>query len=212
MSHARLLDQRDVDQFKNLINRRFHAKEIKAPDADQKFLEALNRSGKTNTRVYGYFDQSGELLSATCQVLWQQMPYYTLIWGLIHPKFSSSPFNVSAAESGFRDSVDAAIKYAESIDRFTFFYGMTLRNLKVRRDIWLQEDSYLSLNYDGRIETVIKSGEYTEYEPWKLILGYQLRKQDIVIKVCRKKPELLYKELCDRGLLNIDYNTLYKTK
>lgn len=212
MSQARLLDQRDVDQFKNLINRRFHAKEIKAPDADQKFLESLERSGKSNTRVYGYFDQSGELLSASCQYLWKQMPYYTMTWGLIHPKFSNTPFNISVTNSGARESFDVAVQYAESIDRFTFFYGMTLRNLKTRRELWLQQDSYLSLNYDRNIETIILAGEDPEYDPWKQIVGFQPRKQDIVIKVCRKKPELLHKELCDRGLINIDYDTLYRPR
>lgn len=209
MSQARLLDQQDIDQFKNLINRRFHAKEVKAADSDEKFLNALERSGSSNTRVYGYFNDGGELLSASCQYLWKQMPYYTMTWGLIHPKFMGVPFNVSVTHSGARESFDAAIKYAESVNRFTFFYGMTLRNLKIRRDLWLQDDSYLSLNYDRNIETIILAGETPEYEPWKQIIGFQPRKQDIVIKVCRKKPELLYSVLQSQGLINIDYHTLY---
>jgi hypothetical protein len=212
MSQARLLNQQDIDQFKNLINRKFHAKEIKAPDSNQKFLDALERSGQSNTRVYGYFDSDGNLLSASCQYLWQRLPFYTMTWGLIHPRFSNVPFNVSVKESGARESFDVAVRYAESIGRYTFYYGMTLRNLKTRRDIWLQQDSYLTTNYERNIETIVKAGEEPEYEPWKQIIGFQPRKQDIVIKVCRKKPELFHKELYDKKLIDVDYDTLYNKK
>lgn len=209
MGHARLLDLQDADQFKKLIDRKFHAKEIKSSNSDEKFLSALERSGNSNTRVYGYFDDNGELLSSSCQYLWKQMPYYTMTWGLIHPKFLSTPFSKSVTESGARESFDAAVRYGESIDRFTFFYGMTLRNLKTRRDLWLREDSYLTTHYNRDIETIIPAGNEPEFEPWKQIIGFQPRTQDIVIKVCRKKPKLLHDILIDQGLIDISYADLY---
>lgn len=209
MGYARLLNYGDVNQFKELIARKFHAKEIKGPDSDQKFLNDLERSGVENIRVYGYFDDNDELLSSSCQYLWKRMPYYTMMWGLIHPKFLGTPFNISVSVSGARESFDEAVRYGESIDRYTFYYGMTLRNLKTRRDLWLKEDSYLTQNYDRHIETVIKSGHDTDYEPWKAIIGFHPRQQDIVIKVCRKKPDLLHKILYDKNLIDVDYKTLY---
>lgn len=209
MEQARLLDYNDLEQFKNLINRKYHAKEIKSPDSDEHFISALKRSGINNTRVYGYFDDSGELLSASCQYLWKQMPFYTMTWGLIHPRYMGTPFNKSVHESGARASFDVAVKYAESVDRFTFFYGMTLKNLKTRRDIWLQEKSYLVENYDRNIETIIKAGTEPEYDPWRQIIGYQPRTQDIVIKVCRKKPHLLHKVFEEQNMIDMSYDDLY---
>lgn len=209
MSQSKLLTIDDLTQFKELLNRKYHAKEPKAEDSDKKFISSLRESGNSNIRVYGYFNDEGELLSASCQHLWRKMPYYTMTWGLIHPKFSNTPFNKSVEESGARHSFDIAVHHGESINRYTFFYGMTLRNLKTRRDLWLKEKTYLTENYERNIETIIKAGKNTEYEPWQQIIGFQPRQQDIVIKVCRLKPKILYNKLYDEGLIDITYDHLY---
>jgi len=209
MSQTRLLTIDDLDQFKELLNRKYHAKEPKADNSDEKFISSLDKSGNSNTRVYGYFNDDNELLSASCQHLWRKMPYYTMTWGLIHPKFLNTPFSKSVTNSGARYSFDAAVYYGESIDRYTFFYGMTLRNLKTRRDLWLKEKTYLTENYERNIETIIKAGKDTEYEPWKQIIGFQPRQQDIVIKICRLKPKIVYKKLYDKGLIDMTYDHLY---
>jgi hypothetical protein len=210
MSHARLLNINDLDQFKELINRKYHAKEIKAPDSDNKFINCLSESGTNNRRVYGYFNDSGDLLSSSCQYLWNEMPFYTMTWGLIHPKFSNTPFNKSVEESGARESFDVAVKYGESINRFQFFYGMTLKNYKTRRDIWLDKESHLSRNYDRNIETIIKAGTDPIYLPWKQIVGYQPRANDIVIRSCRLKNKNTYEILYQQSLIDIPYDNLYR--
>jgi hypothetical protein len=209
MGQARLLDKNDLEKFRSLIDRKYHAKEIKAIDSNNRFVQALERSGTSDTRVYGYFDDSGELLSSSCQYLWTQMPFYTMTWGLIHPKFSNTLFNKSVEESGARESFDVAIKYGESINRFQFFYGMTLRNYKTRRDIWLDKESHLSKNYDRNIETIIKAGTDPVYLPWKQIIGFQPRAQDIVIRSCRLKNKNTYEILYGQRLIDMPYDNLY---
>lgn len=212
MGHARLLKIDDLDQFKELINRKYHAKELKAEDSNKKFIECLTESGIDSTRVYGYFDDSNELLSSSCQHLWKQMPVYTMTWGLIHPKFSSTLFNKSIEESGARESFDIAVKYGESINRFQFFYGMTLKNFKTRREIWLDKESHLSKNYERNIETIIKAGTDPIYAHYKQIIGYQPRANDIVIRSCRLKNKNTYDILYDQKLIDIPFNELYQTK
>lgn len=210
MRHARLLTIDDLDQFKELINRRYHAKELKAEDSDNKFIKCLSESGISSRRVYGYFNDFNELLSASCQYLWTEMPFYTMTWGLIHPKFSNTPFNKSVEESGARESFDIAVKYGESVNRFQFFYGMTLKNYKTRRDIWLDKESHLSKNYERNIETIIKAGTDPCYSPWKQIVGYQPRANDIVIRSCRLKNKNTYEILYQQGLIDVSYDNLYK--
>jgi hypothetical protein len=210
MGYARLLKINDLDQFKELINRKYHAKELKASDSDNKFINCLSESGIDNTRVYGYFNDSNELLSSSCQHLWKQMPFYTMTWGLIHPKFSNTLFNKSVEESGARESFDIAVKYGESINRFQFFYGMTLKNFKTRRDIWLDKESHLSVNYERNIETIIKAETDPIYSPWKQIVGYQPRANDIVIRSCRLKNKNTYEILYGQKLIDIPYDKLYK--
>lgn len=210
MGHARLLKTDDLDQFKELINRKWHAKELKAHNSDDKFVNALSQSGIDGRRVYGYFDDGNDLQSASCQYLWTEMPFYTMIWGLIHPKFSNTPFNVSVDESGARESFDIAVKYGESINRFQFFYGMTLKNYKTRRDIWLGKESHLSKNYVRNIETIIKAGTDPIYSPWKQIVGYQPRANDIVIRSCRLKNKNTYDILHQQNLIDVPYDNLYK--
>lgn len=210
MAYARLLTMDDLDQFKELINRRYHAKELKAEDSDNKFIKCLSESGISNRRVYGYFNDFNELLSASCQYLWTKMPFYTMTWGLIHPKFSNTPFNKSVEESGARESFDIAVKYGESVNRFQFFYGMTLKNYKTRRDIWLDKESHLSKNYDRNIETIIKAGTDPIYSHWKQIVGYQPRANDIVIRSCRLKNKNTYEILYQQGLIDVSYDNLYK--
>jgi hypothetical protein len=210
MSGARLLNYNDKDQFVNLINRKFHAKELKAENSNEKFLSMLEKSGNSNIRVYGYFNSQEELLSASCQYMWPNLPFYTMVWGLIHPKYSNTVFSKSVGESGARESFDVALKYAESVDRFQFFYGMTLRNFKTRRDLWLNAESHLSTHYDRNIETIIPAGTIPEYEAWKGIIGFQPRQQAIIIKSCRLKNEFVYEKVSSRGLIDIPYDSVYK--
>jgi len=209
MGLVKLLDSGDRDQFLELIDRRFHAKELKSKDSDQKFLAALDRSGKSLTRIYGYFNDENELLSATCQDLWNQVPFYTMSWGLIHPKFSTGLFSKSIELSGLRMTFDAALIYAESVNRFQFFYGMTLRNFKIRREIWKREDSHFLKNYQYSIETIVPKGTVPEFEPWKYIIGHQSRQEDIVIKSCRLKPELIFNKLNMQEKLGGPYEEIY---
>jgi hypothetical protein len=212
MRYARLLEISDLDKFKELINRKYHAKELKSESSDEKFINCLKASGIDNIRVYGYFNNNGELLSSSCQSLWNQVPFYTMTWGLIHPKFSNTPFNKSVEESGARESFDIAVKYGESVNRFQFFYGMTLKNFKTRRDIWLDKESHLSKNYERNIETIIKAGTEPSYEPWKQIIGYQPRANDIVIRSCRLKNKNTYDILYNQKLIDIPYEEIYQNK
>lgn len=210
MAHTRLLNINDIDQFKELIDRKYHAKELKSADSNNKFLESLEKSGIGDNRIYGYFNDCGDLLSASCQYLWKQMPFYTMTWGLIHPKFSNTPFNKSVEESGARESFDIAVKYGESVNRFQFFYGMTLKNFKTRRDIWLEKESHLSKNYERTIETIIKSGTDPIYQPWKQIIGFQPRSHDIVIRCCRLKNKNIYDILYSQNFIDVPYSTIYQ--
>lgn len=209
MGTARLLTSNDLSQFENLIDRKFHAKELKSEDSNQKFIDALHRSGDGQTRIYGYFNNENELTSAACQFLWGKLPFYTMTWGLIHPKYMTSVFNRSVSEAGARECFDSAIRYAESINRFQFFYGMTLRNFKVRRETWLSVDSHLSTHYDISIETVIKAGTVPDYDPWKQIIGWQPRQQDIVIRACRLKNKFIYDQLHKSSLIDVPYEKIY---
>lgn len=209
MSQARLLTIDDQRDFEKLLERKFHAKELKKENTDQKFLEALERSGKSRTRVYGYFNDYGELLSASGQYLWEMMPFYTMTWGLIHPKFSNTPFNKSVYDSGARESFDVALKYAESVNRFQFFYGMTLKHFKTRRSFWLEKDSYLSTHYDRTVETVIKSGTMPEYHAFQQIIGFQPREQDIVIRTGRLKNKYIIQRLNESKIVNFSYEEIY---
>lgn len=212
MAGARLLDISDRSAFEKLLERRFHAKELKSDNADNKFIEALERSGKSRTRVYGYFDDNGELLSASGQYLWEMMPFYTMTWGLIHPKFSNTPFNKSVEESGARESFDIAVKYAETINRFQFFYGMTLKHFKTRRTFWLEKDSYLSTHYDRTVETIVKAGTVPEYHAFQQIIGFQPREQDIVIRTGRLKNKYIIERLNQSKIADFSYEEIYGEK
>lgn len=212
MAEARLLDIKDQAAFEKLLERKYHAKELKSAEADNKFLEALERSGKGRTRVYGYFNDDGELLSASGQYLWEMMSFYTMTWGLIHPRFSNTPFNKSVEESGARESFDVAVKYAETINRFQFFYGMTLKHFKTRRTFWLEKDSYLSTHYDRTIETVVKAGTIPEYHAFQQIIGFRPREQDIVIRTGRLKNKYIIDRLNQSKIADFSYEEIYGEK
>lgn len=212
MAEARLLDIKDRAAFEKLLERKYHAKELKSAETDNRFLEALERSGKGRTRVYGYFNDHGELLSASGQYLWEMMSFYTMTWGLIHPRFSNTPFNKSVEESGARESFDVAVKYAETINRFQFFYGMTLKHFKTRRTFWLEKDSYLSTYYDRTIETVVKAGTIPEYHAFQQIIGFQPREQDIVIRTGRLKNKYIIDRLNRSKIADFSYEEIYGEK
>jgi hypothetical protein len=210
MIGVRLLTKSDMDEFSKLLDRKYHAKELKAPNADNKFLDQLEKSSeKSLIRIYGYYNDLGELTSAVCQYLWVNFPNYTVLWGLIHPRFMTSKFNKSLAESGARECFDACVEYGESINRWQFYYGMTLRNFSIRRKIFLEQDTAISSRYDRYIETVIKAGELPEYEPWRQIIGYAPRKEDTIIRTGRLKNEHIVTLLNEKQILSKTYNELY---
>jgi hypothetical protein len=210
MSEVKLLTKNDSKDFEKLIDRKYHAKEIKSSDANQKFLNLLEKSSETGyVRVYGYYNHEGELTSSVCQHIWPNFPSYTVLWGLIHPRYMTSKFNKSLSESGARECFDACVEYGESINRWQFYYGMTLRNFNVRRKIFLEQDSAISSRYDRYVETVIRAHEIPEYEPWKHIIGFNARKEDIIIRTCRLKNEHIVKILNEKEILTKTYDQLY---
>ena len=210
MIGVRLLTKADVNDFSKLIDRKYHAKEVKADNANKKFLDQLEKSAeKSLIRIYGYYNDDEELTSSVCQYLWSNFPSYTVLWGLIHPRYMTSKFNKSLSESGARECFDACVRYGESINRWQFYYGMTLKNFNVRRKIFLEQDTAISSRYDRYVETVIKAGDLPDYEPWRQIIGYAPRKEDTIIRTGRLKNEHIIKLLNERQILTKSYEELY---
>jgi hypothetical protein len=210
MSQTRLLTKSDIGEFSLLLDRKYHAKELKSSNADNKFLDQLEKSSEESLiRIYGHYNDLGELTSAVCQYLWLNFPSYTVLWGLIHPRYITSKFNKSLAASGARECFDACVIYGESINRWQFYYGMTLRNFNVRRKIFLEQDTAISSRYDRYVETVIRAGELPDYEPWRQIIGYAPRKEDTIIRTGRLKNEHIIKLLNERQILTKSYEDLY---
>lgn len=210
MTNTRLLTKYDINDFSKLLERKYHAKELKSASADNKFLEQLEKSSeKSSIRIYGYYNIEGELTSSVCQYLWANFPSYTVLWGLIHPRYMTSKFDKSLSESGARQCFDACVIHGESINRWQFYYGMTVRNFNVRRKIFLEQSTLISSRYDRYVETVIKAGDLPEYEPWRQIIGYTARKEDTIIRTGRLKNEHIIELLNTQQILNKTYNELY---
>lgn len=200
---TRLLTISDLEEFIKLLDRKYHAKETKAINANDKFIETLERSKEDSSlRVYGSFDENGKLLSAICQHIWLRFPSYAILWMLIHPKFMNGSFSKSFDISGLGSSIDRAIQYGESMNRWQFFYGVTVKNFTTRRQIFLERSNTFSERYDAYVETVIKAGNIPEFEPWKYIIGNSARKEDIIIKTCRLKNIYILEKLRQKNLIN----------
>ena len=208
--NARLLTTDDLEAYKKLLDRNFFGKERALLDTPEKYIGGLAISNEASAfRVYGGFSDDGELTSACAIHLWEKMKLYTMLYMLIHPKFSNMRFTKSFEVSNLRQALGAAVSYAESKEYWQFFYATHLRNYKTRKDTWFKSEDMLVGRYDWTIDTIIPANTLPTCPLHAALIYNQPRGIDLVVKTARLKQELIFNKFHNKGLLPFSYEEMY---
>ena len=208
--NSRLLTLDDLEQYKKLLDRNFFGKERPLFNTVEKYIEGLGISNEASSfRVYGGFSDDGELTSACAIHLWEKMKLYSMLYMMIHPKFSNLKFTKSFEISNLRQALGAAVSHAESNEYWQFFYATSLRNYKTRKNAWFKSTDMLVGRYDWTIDTIIPANTLPNCPLHAALIYNQARGIDLVVKTARLKQELIFNKYHEKGLLPFSYEEIY---
>jgi len=139
MQNVRLLNHNDKDAFIKLISSHNHyGKEKKLPETNENLIVFFDRSvtdiydRPLNPKMWGAFDEQGNLDSAVSSWYFSRMPVWCFNWVITDAKFRNKRRDVFK-NSGAGKCMDEAIKHAEVFNRMMFYWGASLRNYSVRQ-------------------------------------------------------------------------------
>ena len=203
----------DKDYLLELMDREFIGKRKKGNFYVDMNLTRLERSNTDSKyKVYGCFDDEGNILSAMSVHFWDAIPLYTIFYMLIHPKFQHKKFNSSFEESGLTELMTTIIKLAEADNRFQFYYVTHLKNFKTRKNAWFEKCSYLVDRYHWYVDCVIPANTLPLYDIYAKIIYNQPQPHDMVVKTARLKPDLAIDNLYEKNLFPMRYQDIYPEK
>lgn len=208
--NVRILNKNDIEIYKTLLDRNYAGKEKITDVYVHRQLLGLHTSGPNSQyKVYGGFDDSGILTSAMAVHYWDKLPFYSFMFMITHPKYSSMSFNKSFIESGLSTVMTTAVYDAESVDRWQFFYITLIQNFKTRKSAWFDQCPALTNRYDWYVDTVIPKGTLPKSEVFSKIIYDEPRTKDLVVKTARLKPSIIFNKMHDRKLIDFTYEELY---
>jgi|694.fasta_scaffold101266_2 hypothetical protein len=207
--NTRLLTIEDLEQYSQLLNRDYFGKELKNSETIDRYLTLLKFSGEDSAvKVYGSFD-NGQLVSSAAIHLWEKMKCYTLIYMMTHPKFLNQRFTKTFELSGLKDAMNAAIVDAESKENWQLYWVTQIRNYKLRKDTWFQQNEMLANRYNWYIEAVIPANSVPACPLHASLIHDSPRGVDLVIKTGRLKHEFIVNYYYDKKLVPFSYKDLY---
>lgn len=207
--NTRLLTIDDLEQYSQLLQRTYFGKEIKTSDTEDRYMSLLKFSGEDSpVKVYGSFID-GELTSSAAIHLWDKMKCYTLIYMMTHPKFSNQLFTKTFETSGLKAAMNGAIADAESKEYWQLYWVTQIRNYKLRKDTWFQQNEMLANRYNWYLEAVIPANSVPECPLHASLIHDSPRSVDLVIKTGRLKQEFILDYFYKKELIPFNYKDLY---
>jgi hypothetical protein len=207
--NTRLLTLNDSEQYSQLLQRNYFGKEFKTPNTENRYLSLLKFSSEDSlVKVYGSF-VDGELTSSAAIHFWDKMKCYTLIYMMTHPKFSNQLFTKTFEVSGLKAAMNIAIADAESKECWQLYWVTQIRNYKLRKDTWFQQNEILANRYNWYLEAVIPSNSLPVCPLHASLIHDSPRNVDIVIKTGRLKQEFILEHFHKKQLIPFTYKDLY---